>query len=760
MNAIKRWLAPPVFEDDQEKTRQASLVNMIGIACIAFILIVVAGSMLEGKTPASTLIIDFSGSAMILQFLRWLRGGRVTLARVGMVIFGLVYLTGVTASVGTIRTPTAAIFVFWVLMTGLLFDLRGILIGTIAASLAVWGLIVAENAGWLRQPFQGVGVTQWVTFTALFAFTSGLTYYIIQGTKRALSLAEKEIEERKLTEQALSRSKQQYDQLVSKIPVGAYILKSRQDGSFTLDYVSPRAAELFNASVESLLVDPIAWTQAIHPADRDAFIKLNQLGIEQMRPFEWSGRTQSEGKVKFLRIESSPDPQENGEVLWHGIVEDITERKRLEKEKEQYFRFFTLSTDAMGIADPFGCFKQVNPALIQLTGYSESELVSKPFLDFVHPEDRQRTADEMKLQVQVRPSLHFENRYVCRDGSVILLSWTAFFDMNDGTTYATARDITERKKAEQLLMESEAHLRAIVENEPECIKIIDAQGLLVQMNPAGLAMIEADSLAQVKGASVLGLIVPEYREAFMEMHKRVMAGQAQKMEFEMMGLQGGRRWMETHAVPMKSQGQTVHLAVTRDITQRKQMEEQVRQLAFHDTLTNLPNRRLLLDRLNQAMAASKRNGCYCALISLDLDNFKLLNDTHGHEAGDLLLIEVAKRLTSSVREVDTVSRFGGDEFSVLLSELIADKTESAKEVGIIAEKIRIKLAEPYLLTIRHAGSTVTTVKHCCSASIGVVVFINHQFSQEDILRQADTAMYQAKNAGRNTVVFHKAIDGV
>lgn len=202
------------------------------------------------------------------------------------------------------------------------------------------------------------------------------------------------------------------------------------------------------------------------------------------------------------------------------------------------------------------------------------------------------------------------------------------------------------------------------------------------------------------------------------------------------------------------------MAVTRDITQRKQMEDQVRTLAFHDSLTNLPNRRLLLDRLNQAMAASKRSDCYCALIFLDLDNFKLLNDTHGHVAGDLLLTEVARRLTSSVREVDTVSRFGGDEFAVLLSELIADKTESIKEVGIIAEKIRIKLAEPYLLTIGHMGNTVTTVEHRCSASIGAVVFMNPESSQEDILRRADTAMYQAKDAGRNAVVFHEASDEV
>jgi len=214
MEAIKRWLASPEFEGNEEKTRQAKLINTIGIMCIVFTLVVMAGALLGGKTPAVILIIDTVACVGILQILRWLRNDRVTLAGVTLVIFGFVYLIGVTASIGTVRTPTAAILVFWVLMTGLLYALRGILIGTGAASLAIAGLIMAENAKWLRPPYDGVGVTQWVTFTALFAFTSGLTFYITQGTRRALALAEKEIEHRKRVEAALIDSEQRYGTLV------------------------------------------------------------------------------------------------------------------------------------------------------------------------------------------------------------------------------------------------------------------------------------------------------------------------------------------------------------------------------------------------------------------------------------------------------------------------------------------------------------------------------------------------------------------
>jgi diguanylate cyclase (GGDEF)-like protein len=156
------------------------------------------------------------------------------------------------------------------------------------------------------------------------------------------------------------------------------------------------------------------------------------------------------------------------------------------------------------------------------------------------------------------------------------------------------------------------------------------------------------------------------------------------------------------------------------------------------------------------MAASKRSACYGAVMFLDLDEFKTLNDTHGHEAGDLLLLEAARRLKSCVREVDTVSRFGGDEFVVLLAELNTDNGESNLHAQLIAEKIRTSLAEPYILALRKEGQNEFLVEHRCSASIGVVMFQNREASQDDVLKWADTAMYQAKDAGRNAIRFYKA----
>ena len=203
-----------------------------------------------------------------------------------------------------------------------------------------------------------------------------------------------------------------------------------------------------------------------------------------------------------------------------------------------------------------------------------------------------------------------------------------------------------------------------------------------------------------------------------------------------------------------SNGEITHyIATMNDITERKRMDEQIYDLAFYDPLTRLPNRRLLNDRLEQAIAASKRNGHYGALMFLDLDKFKPLNDTQGHDVGDLLLVEVANRISSCVREIDTVVRFGGDEFMVMLGELSGNKVESATEAGIVAEKIRTILAEPYVLKLNDQKSH----QHHCTVSIGIMLFINHDGCAKDIIKFADIAMYQAKDAGGNSVSFYDSM---
>ncbi|WP_169204980.1 sensor domain-containing diguanylate cyclase [Aromatoleum petrolei] len=200
--------------------------------------------------------------------------------------------------------------------------------------------------------------------------------------------------------------------------------------------------------------------------------------------------------------------------------------------------------------------------------------------------------------------------------------------------------------------------------------------------------------------------------------------------------------------------------VDRDITARRKLEEQIRQLAFLDTLTQLPNRRLFTDRLNQALALTGRSACYGALLFMDLDRFKPLNDEHGHAVGDLLLLEVAERLKRCVREADTVARFGGDEFVVLIGALATDRAVSLAHAAAIAQDMLESLSQPYHLRKRNDVGNDITIEHHCSASIGVTLFRGHETTVEALLQRADTAMYRAKAAGRNTVRFAESDEAV
>ena len=194
----------------------------------------------------------------------------------------------------------------------------------------------------------------------------------------------------------------------------------------------------------------------------------------------------------------------------------------------------------------------------------------------------------------------------------------------------------------------------------------------------------------------------------------------------------------------------------RDITERKQAERQILDLALHDSLTRLPNCVLVRERLDQTMAASKRSGRYSVLIFLDLDEFKPLNDVHGHSVGDLLLIEVASRLSRCVREVDIVARFGRDEFVVILCELEVEKTRSTTEAGFVSEKICALLGRLYVLKFNQDADVETTIEYHCTSSIGVVLFVNHEAGPEEIIKKAVTAMYQAKESGGNAIRFFGA----
>lgn len=317
----------------------------------------------------------------------------------------------------------------------------------------------------------------------------------------------------------------------------------------------------------------------------------------------------------------------------------------------------------------------------------------------------------------------------------------------------THHNITSRKLAE----EGFRKFHIAVENSSAAVIITDKHALIEYVNPrftldTGYEVTEAIG----RNPSMLssGLAISD---SFSDMLTCLVQGSPWHGEVSSRKKNGELFWQNACIAPIYDENQQVvnYVGVMTDITERKAFEQQIYDLAFNDELTKLPNRRLLRDRLNQALATSKRSQKFAALIYLDLDNFKPLNDTHGHEFGDLLLIDVAQRLRHHIRSYDTAARLGGDEFVILLAELDQSRSIAAATARQIAEKLLKELAEPYWL-IGTGGNQTKQVTHRCTASLGVILFSGEvETSVDALLDRADKAMYGAKRHGRQRVEFAK-----
>lgn len=371
------------------------------------------------------------------------------------------------------------------------------------------------------------------------------------------------------------------------------------------------------------------------------------------------------------------------------------------------------------------------------------------FLSVIHPDDRALVEQAHERSLADRQPHSIEHRLQFPDGRIkhVVGECHTNFDESGRAlrSVGTVQDITRRKEAE-------AKFRNLFESNQSMMLLIDPKtGAILDANPAAANFYgyTRDELMAMNVSAINTLPVDEVVR-----RRRLAETQAQNV-FEMPHrLKSGEvRTVEVRASPIDTSDGKILFSIVIDVTDRKRMEEQIRQLAFYDPLTSLPNRRFLIERLKLTMGRTKRNGRHAAIMFIDLDNFKPINDHFGHATGDEVLIKVARRLRACVREVDTVSRLGGDEFVILVDDLSEDYRESLELTREIAEKALSVLGEPYALKVRSAGTADVTVSHECTASIGVVVLRGHDVSEDDLLAQADAAMYASKMAGRNAIRF-------
>lgn len=315
-----------------------------------------------------------------------------------------------------------------------------------------------------------------------------------------------------------------------------------------------------------------------------------------------------------------------------------------------------------------------------------------------------------------------------------------------------AQDITEIKVAQLSQRASESKFRTIIEATPVPLLLHDANGSINYVNKAFLNSIGYPLLEIPNLDSWWEKACPndDYRRLVVSGWSKIAQSTGSdgktlgELEVKIRCVDGTDRSYMTSLSPLSDGSNETTLVVLYDITERIVAEESIRNLVFYDQLTNLPNRRLLLDRMAQALAFSTRNRKYNALLFIDLDNFKTINDTHGHSLGDLLLKQVAVRLSSCIRVGDTVARLGGDEFVVMLEDLSVHEFEASQHAQGVGEKIISALNTVYQLSGH---------QHHNTASIGITMFVDHGGSPDDLLTRADLAMYQAKAAGRNALCF-------
>jgi diguanylate cyclase (GGDEF)-like protein/PAS domain S-box-containing protein len=447
---------------------------------------------------------------------------------------------------------------------------------------------------------------------------------------------------------------------------------------------------------------------------------------------------------------------EDGERMFTGVIRDVTERKRAEsalRESEQRFRgSFERAATGMALVGTDGRFLRVNKSLCEILGYTQRELLGKTFQQITHPDDLEVDLEHLRrLLVRVVRTYQTEKRYFHKDGHVVwtLLSASVVHDEEDEPLYfiCQIQDVSERKKVEKAIKESEERFRSLVQYSSDIITILDTDGTVRYVSPAVERVTGFKPEEQV-GTNAFGSVHPDDREqalnTFAEVLKR--PGLHPSLEFRVPHKDGSWRYLE-HVVNNLVDDPAVRGVVVNswDVTERKALVEQLSYQAFHDLLTGLPNRALFMDRLERALTRANRRGSKVAVLFTDLDNFKVINDSLGHKAGDQLLVAVAERLKTCLRPEDTAGRLGGDEFTILVEDI-----SSVGEGVQIAERIADILRPPFALEDQEVFVT---------ASTGIALNSTAQEQPADLLRHADLAMYRAKRRGKARYeVFEPSMD--
>ena len=551
------------------------------------------------------------------------------------------------------------------------------------------------------------------------------------------------------------------------------------DAQTNRTFISRRWKEMLGYAEDEMGEALDEWDRLIHADDKERVYDAIDKHFSGITPsYECEHRMRCKDGSYLWVLDRGKVIERGGDgkpLRMLGTQTDISKRKAAElaamEQKQQFQQFIEGQSVATFMIDSQHRVLYWNHACEVLTGVSSQDMVgkaeswrgfySKPrpcLADLVLDAKKDQAGNYYPLQGQstlLETGWHaeawFDNiggkrRYVIFDAAPI-------FDTNGQITSVieTLQDVTESKLVEQALEEEKAVTRQMLALLKQQKYALDEHAIVATTDVQGRITYANDKFCAISGYSREELLGQDHellnsgqqpKGFFKEMYRTVAKGKVWHGEICNRKKNGDLYWVDTTIVPfMGEDGKPCeYIAIRADITERKQAEEEIRNLAYYDSLTGLPNRRLLLDRARHALVASTRSKQYGAFMFIDLDRFKALNDTMGHDVGDLLLQQVANRLKSCLREADTVARLGGDEFVVMLENLSRNSLEAKDQAKYLSQKIFQALTRPYDL----AGYI-----HRSTPSIGTALLHSSCGSVDEILKQADIAMYQSKAAGRS-----------
>ena len=551
--------------------------------------------------------------------------------------------------------------------------------------------------------------------------------------------------------------------LTSQVPGLIFQFRMRPDGSSHFPFATGQIRQIFGINPEDVVDDASKAFSKVHPED---LVRL-QRGIvesgQDLKRWREEFRVQLEdGSQRWMLSDSMPERQEDGSVVWHGFIMDVSEQRSERVELQKARELMTQKAAALSIAldnmsqgivmmDASHRVNLHNKRYFELLGLPESLFESQPMGgdliryqakrgDFGNNFDRLEPVVKAFIVDGFLPEGGVD-RMLYRTPKGLSLEIKAT-PLSEGGMVITFSDVTHFIEAQGALHESESRFRSLTALSSDWYWEQDENFKFVRIDGHDVSQTIALGMTRWE-AGDRGLTEAQWAE-----HKRVLQAHQTFRDFEMQNLQGNGQmvWSSISGVPIFDAHGVFrgYRGIGRDITEQKRIEDESQRLAFYDTLTGLPNRRLLLDRLSKSLVVGVRTHQRGALLFIDLDNFKDLNDTQGHDVGDKLLEMVANRLVTCIRQGDTVARFGGDEFVVMLEGLSSGVGGAVAQVKVVGQKILESLNRPFDLMGK---------EHYSTPSIGIALFGGQTQTVEELLKRADLAMYQAKAAGRNTMRF-------